>query len=114
MRRGGNNNGNGQQKAGSDGKHSILLLQLTPKLDTRTYTDHESVAKCMDHLVNLFEDHYKQKNNSKVYDSKDLFAYLDHFHDLSLLVFDKNIRAYVPNDREWIKNKLYMFLTRES
>ena len=113
MRRGGSNQQQQQQKGG-DGKHSILLIQQTPKLDTRTYTDHESVAKAMDHLVNLFEDHYKHKHNSKVYDSKELFAYLDHFQDISILTFDKNIRAYVPNDREWIKNKLYMFLTRES
>ncbi len=32
----------------SDMSHTILLLQSTNKLDSRTYSDYESVDECLD------------------------------------------------------------------
>jgi len=32
----------------SDMSHTILLLQSTDKLDSRTYSDYESIDECLD------------------------------------------------------------------
>ncbi len=36
----------------SDMSHTILLLQSTSKLDSRTYSDYESVDECLDGKFN--------------------------------------------------------------
>ena len=97
------------------GKHSILLLQQTASLETRTYCDHESVAAAIDHILFVFEEKMRAKHhgNPFTYESTDLFQYVDSLHDVSLLVFEKNIRAYVPYDRKWIKDKLYLMLANQ-
>lgn len=37
------------------------------------------------------------------YDVEDLFAYLDRLPELSALIYDPQLDAYVPHDRAWIK-----------
>eukprot|EP00331_Platyophrya_macrostoma_P030015 CAMPEP_0176433162 /NCGR_PEP_ID=MMETSP0127-20121128/15841_1 /TAXON_ID=938130 /ORGANISM="Platyophrya macrostoma, Strain WH" /LENGTH=109 /DNA_ID=CAMNT_0017815503 /DNA_START=33 /DNA_END=362 /DNA_ORIENTATION=- len=103
--------------AKSGGRHCIILIQRDPKLETRTFTDHESVADAMRSLIGVFEDHLRHKRaNAKGgidYDSRELLAYLDSFHDLSLLAFDRQTKAYQPYDRMWIKNAIYQQLQRD-
>lgn len=103
--------------AKSSGRHCIVLIQKDQRLETRTYTDHESVADAMRNMINVFEDHLRQKRaNAKGgldYDARELLAYLDSFHDLSILAFDRQTKAYQPYDRIWIKNAIYQQLQRD-
>ena len=102
-------------RGGSSGKHSILLLQQTASLESRTYCDHESVQAAVAHILYAFEERQRAKHQGKPfsYESTDLLQYVDSLHDVSLLVFEANIKAYVPYDRKWIKDKLYMMLSNQ-
>lgn len=46
------------------------------------------------------------------YDIADLYAYIDRLPDLSALVFDPAMQAYVPYGKEWIKKKSWAHLLR--
>lgn len=37
------------------------------------------------------------------YDVEDLFVYLDKLPELSALIYDPQLDAYVPHNRAWIK-----------
>lgn len=113
MQRGGQNSKQAPA-TNSGGRHCIVLQQRDQRLESRTFTDHESVAEAMKALMVVYEDHLRAKKGGNVtYDTKDLFAYLDSFHDLSLLAFDRGTKMYQPYDRTWIKNAIYQQLQRD-
>jgi hypothetical protein len=97
------------------GRHTIVLIQQQQDLNTRTYTDHESVADAVRSIVGLYENYLRVKkpHGALTYDTKELFQYLDSYHDLSILAFDRNTKAYQPYDRTWIKNSIYQQLQRD-
>jgi hypothetical protein len=97
------------------GRHTIVLIQQQQDLNTRTYTDHESVADAVRSIVGLYESYLRAKkpHGALTYDTKELFQYLDSYHDLSILAFDRNTKAYQPYDRTWIKNSIYQQLQRD-
>jgi hypothetical protein len=104
----------GAQLPSNAGKHTIILIQTTSDPESRTYTDHASVSDAIDSLLQLFERHLRAKNQgTKSYETPELFAYLDGFHDLSALVFEKSLRAYAPLDRKMLKNAIYQRLRRD-
>lgn len=101
---------------GGSGRHCIVLIQQHPDLNSRTYTDHESVAEAIRSIIGLFEDFLRVKKKVQgalSYDTKELFHYLDSYHDLSILAFDRNTKAYLPYSRDWVKNSIYHQLERE-
>ncbi|CUG92913.1 Hypothetical protein, putative, partial [Bodo saltans] len=97
------------------GRHTIVLIQQQQDLNTRTYTDHESVADAVRSIVGLYENFLRTKKSQGAlsYDTKELFHYLDSYHDISILAFDRNTKAYQPYDRTWIKNSIYQQLQRD-
>lgn len=98
-----------------DGKHTILLIQQTKSLDSRTYTDHDSVTHAMQALMKTYETALRAQRGDKfTYDSNDLFNFIDSLNDISMLVYEDNLNAYSPYDRAWIKNKLYAMLKRQA
>jgi len=44
----------------------------------------------------------------EAYDISQLFEFIDQLADLSCLVFDKASGKYVPRNKAWIKEKIYM------
>ena len=41
---------------------------------------------------------------------KDLMNYIDGFEECVSLIFDPNISAYTPHNKDWIKDRLYRHL----
>jgi hypothetical protein len=106
-------------KAGmSDSKnHIIVLLQTVPDKTTRSFSDYESVDQAMDGVCQLFEARLKQLNPERrkiTYDISDLFGYIDGLYDLACLVFDSELQAYVPHNKEWIKTEVFSHLKRQA
>ena len=116
--------------------HTILLLQSTTKLDSRTYSDYESVDECLDGidlqksvLLNMelflfvlaickvFEEHLKKRNPTSpsiTYDISELFEFINEIADLSCLVFQKQTGQYKPHNKEWIKQEIFQLLRKQA
>jgi hypothetical protein len=121
-----------------DMSHTILLLQSTSKLDSRTYSDYESVDECLDGIPPLslvksrtrldqcfscvgvckvFEEHLKKRNPTSpsiTYDISELFEFVDQIADLSCLVFQKQTGQYKPHNKEWIKQEIFQLLRKQA
>ncbi len=73
----------------SDGKHTILLVQFTAAVTSRTYYDFETVPEAMNGVIKLYEQKLKQLNPSLktiTYDIADLFGFIDAVGDISALM----------------------------
>ena len=57
-------------------------------------------------------DHPNTRNIT--YDVSDLFRYIDSLADLSALVYNPQIRAYEPYNKEWIKNRVFAHLKKQA
>ncbi|CAK5105676.1 unnamed protein product [Meloidogyne enterolobii] len=77
--------------------HTILLIQSSAKVDSRTWSDYETLTDCMEAVCKIYEEHLKKLNPDLPciqYDISDLFKFIDRLADLCCLVLDKNV--YVP------------------
>jgi hypothetical protein len=102
---------------GSNGRHTIILVQQTSDAQSRTYTDHESVNEAMRSLIAVFEAKQMARQNTGKpvsYSTDQLLGFIDGLHDVSMLCFDRNMRAYMPFDRKFIKDKIYTTLSRDA
>lgn len=93
--------------------HTILLVQAANRMETRTYSDFESVNECMEGVCKIYEEHLKRKNPNTptiTYDISQLFDFIDQLFDLSCLVYQKSTNTYAPYNKEWIKEKIYILL----
>ncbi|XP_030854954.1 enhancer of rudimentary homolog [Strongylocentrotus purpuratus] len=99
------------------GAHTILLIQpSTP--DSKTYSDYNSIKECMEGICRIFEEHLKAIHPSSpsiTYDISELFEFIDKMQDLSCLVLDTETKChYVPKNKFWIKEKIYVTLSKEA
>lgn len=65
----------------------------------------------------MYEHRLKQLNPNRrkiTYDISDLFSFIDNIPDLSCLVFNKQISAYVPHDKKWMKNRVFEHLKKQA
>ena len=69
----------------------------------------------MDGITRMFEHHLKETTGQTTitYDLGQLNAYIDRLKDLSCMCFQPSTNSYVPNDKEWIKNKILENLKRQ-
>ncbi len=77
------------QSRGSEGRHTIVLLQQTASPHTRTYYDFESKHKAMEAIVRFFEESLKASNPHKPklsYDVSDIHHFIDGLGDISCLL----------------------------
>ena len=70
-------------------------------------------------MMAMVEDEKELKTlNPKVrnitYDIADLYAYLDQLQDLSCLVFNQQMNAYLPRGKDWIKQQVFHHLRRQA
>ncbi|KAJ1700070.1 hypothetical protein LUZ62_030476 [Rhynchospora pubera] len=94
----------------ANNKHTIILMQPTPNRMTRTFMDYGSIGQAMEALCAMYEKKLRDVNptvQNLTYDISDLFNFIDGLADLSALVYDYTIQAYLPCDRQWIKTKLH-------
>ncbi|XP_010555460.1 PREDICTED: enhancer of rudimentary homolog [Tarenaya hassleriana] len=99
--------------ANTNSKHTIILLQTSPNRATRTFMDYGSVSQAMDGICGLYERKLKEINpalRNISYDIADLYNFIDGLADMSALVYDHSRQAYLPYDRQWIKQKTFNHL----
>ena len=51
---------------------------------------------------------------SITYDISDLFEFVENLADLSCLVFEKTSGKYIPHNKAWIKEKIYILLRKQA
>ncbi|ONM16224.1 Enhancer of rudimentary-like protein [Zea mays] len=91
------------------GRHTIILMQPSQNRSTRTFMDYDSVNHALDGM--------KIRNinpmvRNLTYDIGDLYNFIDGLTDISALVYDDSLHAFLPYDRQWIKQKLFQHLKR--
>jgi hypothetical protein len=98
-------------------RHTILLLQRLPNKSSRTFSEHETTELALESILNYYEGKLKELNPTArdiTYEISDLHGYLDKYADICALVFDPQLKAYVPRDRQWIKDKVYHLLNQKA
>jgi hypothetical protein len=68
-------------------------------------------------IVQMYEHKLRELNPAAqhiTYDVSQLHAFIDSLYDMAALVFDGNIGAYVPHDKEWIKSKVFRHLSEQA
>ncbi|KAH8311521.1 hypothetical protein KR044_006716 [Drosophila immigrans] len=98
-------------------EHTILLVQPEIQIISRTFCDYETVDECMEGICRIYEEHLKKINPFSsiiTYDIRELFDFLDAFADISCLVHDKSSNSYLPHNKAWIKEHLFLVLRRAS
>eukprot|EP01025_Chloroclados_australasicus_P025795 TRINITY_DN256_c1_g1_i1.p4 TRINITY_DN256_c1_g1~~TRINITY_DN256_c1_g1_i1.p4 ORF type:complete len:107 (-),score=5.51 TRINITY_DN256_c1_g1_i1:439-759(-) len=101
----------------NEGSHTILLVQSTQHKGTRTYMEYETMSDAIDGVCTMFENRLKELNptlRNITYDITDLYNYVDQMADMSALVWDGKLNAYVPCDKEWIKKRAYSHLMKQA
>lgn len=71
-------------------------------------TDHVGICK-------LFEAQLKQSRPQQrniTYDISELYQYLDNLTDASCLVFNQQLGAYEPRNKDWLKQQVFHHLKR--
>ncbi|KAK9207795.1 hypothetical protein WN944_000142 [Citrus x changshan-huyou] len=96
-------------------RHTIILMQTSPSRATRTFMDYGSISQAMDGICGLYERKLKELNpaiRDITYDVADLYNFIDGLADMSALVYDHSIQAYLPYDRQWIKQRTFQHLKK--
>ncbi|XP_047980270.1 enhancer of rudimentary homolog isoform X2 [Salvia hispanica] len=97
-------------------------MQTSQHRGSRTFMDYESISQAMDAellafvgICGLYERKLKDLNpaiRNITYDISDLYNFIDGLADLSALVYDHSIQAYLPYDRQWIKQRTLQHLKK--
>ena len=61
----------------------------------------------------LMMDHSRRNLSQISYTLEDLHGYIDNMPEFVCLVFNPNIKAYVPHAKQWIKNKAFEHLRQQ-
>ena len=67
----------------------------------------------MEKIIKMYEESLKKYHPNKRsidYSALDLTHYIDQLEDLNLMVFQEKLQMYVPRNKDWIKEKIYVFL----
>uniref|UniRef100_A0A0D3FXJ3 Enhancer of rudimentary homolog n=1 Tax=Oryza barthii TaxID=65489 RepID=A0A0D3FXJ3_9ORYZ len=95
------------------GRHTIILMQPSQNRATRTFMDFNSVNHALDGICGLYERKIRDINpmaRDLTYDINDLYNFIDGLTDISALVFDRSLHAFLPYDRRWIKQEMFQHL----
>ncbi|XP_051218042.1 enhancer of rudimentary homolog [Lolium perenne] len=95
------------------GRHTIVLIQPSPNKGSRTFMDFSSVNQALDGICARYERKIMDINpmaRNFTYDINDLFNFIDGLADISALVYDHQLHAFLPYDRQWIKQKMFQHL----
>ncbi|CAG8580684.1 9774_t:CDS:2 [Ambispora leptoticha] len=89
--------------------HTILLIQKTSNRSTRTWFDYATVASATEAIIAMHEARLAEQypNLPHInYSVDQLLSFIDEHQEFSALVYDTNLKAYMPRDRNWI-NRLF-------
>ncbi|ORX99159.1 enhancer of rudimentary family protein [Basidiobolus meristosporus CBS 931.73] len=93
--------------------HTILLIQKSNDIKTRTFVDHETISLAVEDVIKMYENRLKSMNPNTPhinYHIDDLNKFVDMHNELAAMVYDDRIKAYVPHDKSWIKMKIHNHL----
>lgn len=96
-----------------DARHTILLHQLEPSKASRRFEDFSRISHALKWICELFENKLRELNphaSQVSYEVQDLWNYLDKVPDISALVYDPKINAYIPCGKEWLKKKVLAYI----
>ena len=88
---------------------SILLIQLEPSPTSRTFFYSNSIDAAISEVLALYERRLKQLNPmlpQLSYTLQDIFHFIEKSPEFCVLVFDSRIKAFIPHDKQWIKDKV--------
>lgn len=94
----------------------LLLMQPKGDMESRTYQEFNSLDKCLDYVLKIFEDTLRSRYESGdnfTYDLSDLYEYIDELSQILCLIYSDDARNYTPHDKNWVKSKLYSHLTTQ-
>ncbi|CAK9151929.1 unnamed protein product [Ilex paraguariensis] len=90
-------------------------MQTSQNRATRTFMDYGSISQAMDGICGLYERKLKDLNpaiRNITYDIEDLYAFIDGLADMSALTYDHSLQAFLPYDRQWIKQRMFQHLKK--
>ncbi|KAF8389251.1 hypothetical protein HHK36_025944 [Tetracentron sinense] len=93
-----------------------LSSYLSPAA-ARFLREHYGVYLVWAGICGLYERKLRDLNpaiGNITYDIADLYNFIDGLTDLSALVYDHSIQAYLPYDRQWIKQRTFQHLRKLS
>uniref|UniRef100_A0A1I7U724 Enhancer of rudimentary homolog n=1 Tax=Caenorhabditis tropicalis TaxID=1561998 RepID=A0A1I7U724_9PELO len=93
--------------------HTILLLQPTDNIESRSWSDYESTNDCLEGICKVYEEYLKKRTPTEpsiTYDISDLFEFIEDLKDLSMLVFDNTTYTYVPHNKQYVKESIYKLM----
>eukprot|EP00890_Picochlorum_soloecismus_P000440 jgi/Picsp_1/1397/NSC_04876-R1_enhancer of rudimentary len=97
-----------------DSGHTIVLLQPEKDKLSRTFYDFPTLNDALAGIAQIFENKLREVNPGRrelTYDLANLYQYIDHLPDLSILVFDTKAKKYTPHGKTNLKNFLLKFVT---
>jgi len=97
--------------------HTILLIQATKDISSRTFADYNNLNDALEGVCKIFEENLKKMHHSSpqiTYDVSQLFDFVDALKDISCVVFDDSTMKYIPYDKDWIKEKIYILLRKQA
>lgn len=95
---------------------TLLLVQKTVSLESRTFYDFKSLEKSIEFLVKSYEDKLRDQGperQSFTYDLGELFEYIDDLVEIICLVFNEETKTFAPHNKDWIKSQIYKFLNKQ-
>ncbi|XP_020080572.1 enhancer of rudimentary homolog [Ananas comosus] len=98
-------------------KYTIILMQTSQSRASRTFLDFNSISQAMDEICRIYERKVMDINptiQNISYDIADLYNFIDGTVDISALVYDRSIQAFLPYDRQWIKQKMFQHLQKRA
>ncbi|KNE59406.1 hypothetical protein AMAG_03689 [Allomyces macrogynus ATCC 38327] len=99
--------------------HTLLLIQKTQKVSSRTFYDYDDEDKAAEGIIQMFEDYLKNTNKTSqiTYVEDDVYNYIDAWADLVALVrqpFPNGQFAYAPKDPAWLKQCIRHVLLKKA
>ena len=95
--------------------HTILLIQTTTDARTRSWSEYPTISAAIQSIIDSFQEQLKARNPHApniTYDIQDLYNFVDQTHELAGMVYDANIKAYIPEDKKWIKDQIKLHLLK--
>ncbi|KAK8794611.1 hypothetical protein WA158_001592 [Blastocystis sp. Blastoise] len=97
-------------------KHTILCIQPTPVMASRTYYDFPTATEAVNEIIRIFERELKRLNPRLVnitYDINNIFQYIDSLSEITILIneYDNNYKLF---GKEHIKSRIYNLFNRQS
>eukprot|EP01066_Platyproteum_vivax_P007774 Platyproteum_vivax@DN3120_c0_g1_i1.p1 len=102
-----------------DLRHTIILCQFSKSTNSRVYLEYPTMVDALDGMCQLYEQSLKLEPNRAMnatvtYGIPELFRYLDNLEELAFMSYSSPNRGYLPFNRDWIKNRLGVYLSQQA